>query len=451
MIFPTGEISRLTDNDRKCISICRNWLSEPGFTNSFDRVVFMAESREQLNDKLSCLPQLVEVEVPFPDYNARLAAINWFCSKRKEEEKPKLWSGATYEVLASYTAGLTIQVIMQLLKDFSPNSNKKNELERILEPKHVIKRVEEFIKSQLGESVEFKKPEHTLKDVVGFSKLKRFLRDEIVAPLKKTGKFDYSGAVVAGPNRVGKSFIFEALAAELGVIILVLQGMRSKWFGDTDVRVNRLKRLLSVLDLALIWMDEAHTQLGGIGPDVHETEVRLTGAIMNMMSDPRFRGKIFWLLADARVQLLPPDVRQPGRPGDLMIAVTDPKGKDFDDFVAWTINPVMKESSALFFETMKKTLEGYSAGAFDFVRRQLKGKAAKLEKSDLTEAEITGVIDNLIIPEFKLVREIQTLHALVNCTRVDLLPMEFTSRQELDKQREKWRQKLVEYGEVTEV
>ena len=87
----------------------------------------------------------------------------------------------------------------------------------------------------------------------------------------------------------------------------------------------------------LIFVDEADTQFGGVGADAHETERRLTGKIQAMMSDPALRGRVVWLLITARIHRLSPDIRRPGRAGDLIIPILDPEGPDRREFIAWAV------------------------------------------------------------------------------------------------------------------
>jgi SpoVK/Ycf46/Vps4 family AAA+-type ATPase len=102
----------------------------------------------------------------------------------------------------------------------------------------VIGKVEEYIKSQVGEDViEFARPKHRLIDLVGFGQLKKFLANELIPRLSATDDSALVGAAVCGPIGGGKTYIFEAVAAELGVPILVLKNMRSKWFGE--IRAKR--------------------------------------------------------------------------------------------------------------------------------------------------------------------------------------------------------------------
>ena len=174
-----------------------------------------------------------------------------------------------------------------------------------LSPPDLVQKVESFIQSQVGEDVvEFKKPTHTLQQVVGFRRLKEFITKELIPRFKAEPEKALPGAAVAGPIGGGKTFIFEAVAGELDVPVLVLKGIRSQWFGQTDVIFERLRRVLEALDKVVIFVDEADTQFGGVGAQTHETERRLTGKIQAMMSDPKLRGRVMWLLMTARIHLL---------------------------------------------------------------------------------------------------------------------------------------------------
>ena len=166
--------------------------------------------------------------------------------------------------------------------------------------------------------------------------------EEILPRFQSSGPDALPGAAVSGPIGSGKTFIFEALAAELDMVVLTLKNIRSKWYGQTDVIFERLRRVLNALDKAMIFMDEADTQMGSVGPETHDTERRLTGKIQAMMSDPAMRGRIVWLLMTARIHLLSPDLRRPGRVGDLIIPVLDPQGEDRMEFINWMISPVLE-------------------------------------------------------------------------------------------------------------
>ena len=237
-----------------------------------------------------------------------------------------------------------------------------------------------------------------------------------------------AGAAVAGPIGGGKTFIFEAVASEMDVPVLVLKSIRSQWYGQTDVIFERLRRVLEALEKVVIFVDEADTQFGGVGKEAHSTERRLTGKIQAMMSDPRLRGRVIWLLMTARIHLLSPDIRRPGRVGDLIIPVLDPREKDRKEFLDWVATSVLDSVAPEDIERLDELTPGYSAAAFASLRSQLKANECK------TMDEVVDVVKDQILPNIGLTRQYQTLQALVNCTRRSLLPNPNVTEQD----RENW-------------
>ncbi|MDE0401402.1 MAG: AAA family ATPase [Candidatus Poribacteria bacterium] len=419
MLLPEGEIRSLSLPDRHRVSIVQDWISDSSFMNGNDTVIFITESASLVNSRIIRLPQVITVEIPSPRMEERQHFISWFNNTPQLVEKPlNLWG--TQAQLAMLTAGLSIQALRQLLLSACYSGEK-------LEPEDVIGKVSEFIQGQLGEDVvEFKKPAHSLKDIVGNQKLVTFLQTQLIPRIASTGPDAIPGMSVCGPIGSGKTFIFEGLAGELDIPVLVLKNIRSMWFGQTDVLFERLRRLLMALVKVLIFVDEADTQFGDVGKDAHSTERRLTGKIQAMMSDPQLRGNITWLLMTARIYNLSPDLRREGRVGDMVIPVLDPKDEDREAFLHWTITKVLP--SPLPEEAIKqlsKLTEDYSAASFASLRSDL--EAASLLKNDkLTLDEIIVVVEDRILPNIGPIRHYQTLQALVNCTRKSLLPDDYS-------------------------
>jgi hypothetical protein len=428
MLLPDAPITSLNDMDRQRVSICHDWFCDLGFVNGGDSVVMIAESRSQLNQRIARLPQLIEVEVPSPDLETRKHFISWFARNDSQDRKLQLWG--TQAELAELTAGLSLHALMQLLKGVRHGRAK-------LSQEVVVAKVEGFIKSQLGEEVvEFKKPGHSMNDVIGFKRLKTFLKKEVIPRFGMDSGEALPGAAIGGPIGAGKTFIFEAVAAELDMVVLVIKNIRSKYYGETDVIFERLRRVLMALSRVLIFIDEADTQLGGVGADTHATERRLTGKIQSMMSDPLLRGKVVWLLVTARIHLLSPDIRRPGRVGDLIIPVLDPEGKDREAFLDWVVSPVIdRKLTGEDREKFAAATEGWSAAGFAALRSELKAKAKLFgKKGKLTMDEVMTLIEDLLPPAIGETRRYQTLQALVNCTRRSLMPNPDVT----DEEREAW-------------
>ncbi len=425
MLLPAGDgdVARLNDAQMRRIAIVTDWFSDPSFFSGRDTVCLIAESRSMIHPRISRLPQVLSLEVPAPDTAQRKHFISWHVSQPGS-------SGLMQPVdtMSESTAGLSLHALRQLLlaADYTKQAVDRGD---------VTQQVEQFIQSQLGDDViEFKKPVHSLNDVIGFGKLKDFLATYLIPRMKLSDDRALPGAAIAGPIGGGKTFIFEAVAAELDMPVLVLKNIRSQWFGQTDVIFERLRRVLEALEKVVIFVDEADTQFGGVGEGAHETERRLTGKIQGMMSDPKLRGKVIWLLMTARIHLLSPDIRRPGRVGDLIIPILDPIGQDRVDFIRWMLKPTNLISDSLVDWLDKQGLsDDFSSAGYAALRSQFKAIPPK------DEAELRAIVEDFLQPAIQQTRRYQTLQALINCTRKSLLPNPETITAEM---RAQWEEEI---------
>lgn len=429
MLLPQTDIAHCSSWDRQMVSFCREWFTDPLYCNGADAVIFITETVSGMSSKITKLPQMKVIDVPFPGEDERLHYIRWFNKNLQKNERLNLWG--TQEELARVTGGMSLHALRKLLLEAC-------HLKQKIMPDDVIRHIQEYIIATLGEDVvEVKKPHHQLKDLVGFSDLKKFLKKEFIPRLESTDKGALPGAAVCGPIGCGKTFIFEAVAAEADMLVLVLKNLRSKWFGETDVIFESLRQVLESLSRVLIFVDEADTQFGGVDDSAQPTERRLTGKIQAMMSDPRLKGKIKWLLMTARIHLLSPDIRRPGRVGDLIIPVFDPEGEDCKEFLRWAVKPVYE--GPISDEDMNKLLlhtKGYSAAGYSSLRTELQSR-----KGPLSADDIITIVSDIIPPEIGDTREYQKLQALLNCARKSLMPKSaYTEGDDFYEKQKQWRE-----------
>lgn len=415
LLIPEGTVSSLNVADRHRVAVCQDWFTDRHFLNGKDSVVLITESRSQLSQRVARLPQIEEVEVDAPGEAQRLAYIRWFDAQLPPERKLKTWS--TFEELAAYTGGLTILALRQMLTG--------TDGEQLL-PEALNEKVEAFMKAQIGEdSIAFKRPTFTMKALVGNSALIAWLAEEFIPTVRSTDpEVAYAAAVVGGPIRSGKTFILEAVAGELGIPVIELKNFRDMYVGQTDVKIERIYRMLKVISKVLVFIDEADTQFGGVGKDVHETEKRATGKFQQMMSDTALRGRVMWVMITARIHLLSPDLRGEGRGGDCIFLVQDPVhgGEDHRAFVRWMVGNVSEEVLAdEIVDQLCEITKGYYAGAFKAARSALRRRSRLLGRP-LAMTEVREVIENRVMPDIAQERNYQLLHALVNCTDRRLLP-----------------------------
>lgn len=403
MLLPESPIATMNWADRKRISIMKDWFSDPRFTNGHDSVVLIAESRSLVNGQVTRLPQLLTINVanPTQEHRRKFGEINgWLPLIR-------------YPQILQQTAGLSIHAFRQVIID--PD----------VKIADVVGKVEDYIISLVGdEVVEFKRPTHTLDDCVGYRDLKVFLKEKFIPSIAGPPEKSISGALFAGPLGSGKTYLAEAVASMLGIPVMVLKNFRSQWFGQTDVLVERIKRAIYAIvkdsggtegGKLLLLIDEADTAFGNLSKDTHETERRATGKIQALMSDPELRGRAIWLLMTARPHLLSPDMRRPGRAGELIIPILDPADHceaDLDDFIKWSVGNI-KIPKELALQTITNW---FSAADFQALKTRIAAEGC----SDYEG--VVGLIHDTIPADIGKTRRYQKLQAVLNCTRRSLIP-----------------------------
>jgi len=147
---------------------------------------------------------------------------------------------------------------------------------------------------------------------------------------------------------------------------------------------------------------------------------------------------VIWLLVTARIHLLSPDLRRPGRVGDLIIPTLDPEGADRDEFLQWAVKPALPKGLApVELKRLDDATRGYSAASFASLRSELNAQA-KAGGGALTFDRILALVADTVPPAIEETRRYQTLQALVNCTRRSLLPDPKVG----EEQRQRWAEEL---------
>jgi SpoVK/Ycf46/Vps4 family AAA+-type ATPase len=123
------------------------------------------------------------------------------------------------------------------------------------------------------------------------------------------------GYLVCGPVGTGKTYLVECLAGEAGIPVVKLKNFRDKWVGSTEGNLEKIFRLLEGLGRAFVFIDEADQALGK--RDAGSNDAGLSGRIYGMfaeqMSKTDNRGKLVWVLASSRPDLIEVDLKRPGR------------------------------------------------------------------------------------------------------------------------------------------
>jgi len=107
----------------------------------------------------------------------------------------------------------------------------------------------------------------------------------------------------------------ECLAGEAGVPVVKLKNFRDKWVGSTEGNLERIFRLLQALGRCYVFVDEADQAFGR--RDSSNGDSGISGRIYSMLAEEMgsstSRGKLVWILASSRPDLIEVDLKRPGR------------------------------------------------------------------------------------------------------------------------------------------
>jgi hypothetical protein len=265
----------------------------------------IADNRADVHPLLVNNPHTAAIEVPLPTAGELHDAIEIVRAQYPIALKEL---GAQSDQLAQQLVGATTNSIEHLLR--ITEHDKKT-----LTSKDVTQLKKELVERDAEGLIDFIEPSRTLDDIYAQDGLKVALRQDMA--LWRAGDVEAMpmGYLFCGPVGTGKTFLVECLAGEAGVPVVKLKNFRDKWVGSTEGNLEKIFRLLKSLGRCIVFIDEADQALGK--RDSGANDSGLSGRIYSMfaeeMSNSANRGRIVWILASSRPDLIEVDLKRPGR------------------------------------------------------------------------------------------------------------------------------------------
>jgi hypothetical protein len=282
----------------------RAWACESPFSELAFTSLLIADNLNDVEPQIASSAQTTRVRVPLPEVQALGAALGVLAKQYPRAFAP----GAKLDELAAALAGITLSSLESLAK-VRHYENKP------LGDGDLAKLKKELVERDSSGLVEFIEARRTLDDYHGQEALKTWLRQDIVLWRKGDLKALPMGYLLCGPVGTGKTFLVECLAGEAGVPVVKLKNFRDRWVGSSEGNLEKIFRLIRALGRCMVFIDEADQTLGK--RDAGSGDSGLSGRIYSMiaqeMSDSSNRGRVLWLLASSRPDLIEVDLKRPGR------------------------------------------------------------------------------------------------------------------------------------------
>lgn len=304
-ILPAEDLSAMDEGELRALTFMRKWAVDPRLHKLNAAIVLTAGALTEVHPHLRTASTKIEqVLVPLPDLAEREFYITEMARTRN------LGLAMTERELANATAGLSRMMIEDI-------GLRAEALHQPITVEFVRERKEGLIKAEFGDVLEIVEPQWGFEALGGLTQAKLYAARSIIAPLK-TGNERRAplGVLLTGPPGTGKSAFFYALAREAGVnaVKLNLGKILGPYVGLSEQ--NFEKALLGIESLApcLVLVDEIDQVFQrGNGDGGGGVQQRLFARLLDFMAQPQHRGKIVFVAATNRPDLIDPALKRPGR------------------------------------------------------------------------------------------------------------------------------------------
>ena len=284
--------------------LVRAWAAETGLTEHPLATFLVTENLNDLHPLVAGDPRSANIRVPLPAPEELRAVFASLSPKFPVALGP--WQDRL-EVPAGQLAGASLVSIQSLLR------TKEHRREPISD-RDLATLKKELVEKDSQGLIEFVEPRRTLDDLHGQDAVKEWLRQDIA--LWRQGDLQAlpMGYLFCGPVGTGKTYMVECLAGEAGVPVVKLKNFRDKWVGSTEGNLEKIFRMLHALGRCYVFIDEADQALGKRNQDGDSgVGGRVYSMMAKEMSDSANRGRIIWVLASSRPDLIEVDLKRPGR------------------------------------------------------------------------------------------------------------------------------------------
>ncbi|MBK8807166.1 MAG: ATP-binding protein [Bacteroidales bacterium] len=214
---------------------------------------------------------------------------------------------------------------------------------------------------------------------------------------------------------------------------LELGDFRSKWVGESERILSKVLELIKSYSPVIVFIDELDQSEGSRGTSSNsDVDKRTFSKLLQFMSDTENRGKVLWIGASNRPDLIDAALKRPGR-FDLKIPFL-PQNADErkETFARYLFDEKIPELSSnisdIEWEEIKKSTDGYTGAEIEEIVNSCIRK--KIMEDNTSTIQILG--SNLIeaITEFnpgiksKVFQDMVDV-SLADITSIDLIPIEW--------------------------
>jgi ATP-dependent 26S proteasome regulatory subunit len=193
---------------------------------------------------------------------------------------------------------------------------------------YLTKTKKETIEKEAMGKLEYLETSRNLDHVAGHVEARKWLRDDSDLIRRGITNAIPMGYLFTGRIGTGKTYLVQCFAGECGVPFVELKNFRDKWVGATEGNLEKIFSILHALGQVVVFVDEADQATGKRGGgDESGISGRIYAMLAKEMSNTANRGKIIWIFATSRPDMVEVDLKRQGRL-DVHIPLFPPVDKE---------------------------------------------------------------------------------------------------------------------------
>jgi DNA polymerase III delta prime subunit len=417
-IMPPQNKGSMSQEDRTLLVLLQNWGLDHSLGNNSNPIFFLIRDIEDLHPDLRGRSSGYKaIEIPLPVYDDRRQFLEYFRGLREEKNKPIKLVDITVPTLARLTAGLNLKNLEDLLLLAFKAGGVTTDL--------VKKYKDGVIENEYGGIIEIIDPlAGGFGSVAGMDETITWLKEELIAPLREGRLEDIpKGILFAGPPGGGKTWLVRAIAdeADLNALELNIENILGGIVGTSERNLKKAFQLARELSPVVFFIDEFDQMTGskrsaGSGDPVGGN---LFSALLRFMSDPSLRGKVIFIFATNRPDLIDPAILRPGRTDwTIPIRLADDAGRRAIVCTQARLQGFRIEEDAASY--IAEHTELYSSADLEAVVSEARKRAKRNKGTTITLKEAEFAVGDIRSESAELA-EYYTVLAIKSCRNLRLL------------------------------
>ncbi len=305
-VVPRGDAAHLTGPFAANTVKVLGWANDPAIVQSNIVTVLLSEALHDLSNLVVDNPHAATLHLPLPGEDDMVAYIRTLAATQFPDLESR--SDVTLDVLAARLTGLSrigarTAIALALGTHTRITSAWLGQIKK------------DLIEREAQGLLDFVESPFTLDNVAGHDAVKAWLREDATLLKKGALRALPMGYLIAGRIGTGKTFLVQCWAGELGIPCVVFKNFRDRWVGATESNLEKIFAILRALGQVVVFVDEADQASGR--REGGDGDSGLSGRVYSMlakeMSETRNRGRIVWVFATSRPDLVEVDLKRQGR------------------------------------------------------------------------------------------------------------------------------------------